>query len=260
MAIYIPGEKFMKRRNALVLLVWFGCSLVARGQELPLTAEGKRLDLFAAQPSGTALPDVLAPKFEKKSIGLAILYSLAVPGMGELYAGGFASGKYFLGAEAALWTTYTVISVRGNSLKDDGRAFAAVHAGLVNPGSKDDQFFVDISNFLNVDDYNAKKLRDRNLAAVYDPAAGYGWSWDSESNRGAFRDLRVRADDVLNNRKFVVMGILLNHLASAINAARTAISHNNDVSSGLGELQLGANVLQGPMGVHGVSVQLIKSF
>lgn len=34
--------------------------------------------------------------FRKKSTGLAILYSLLIPGMGELYANSYSSGKFLL--------------------------------------------------------------------------------------------------------------------------------------------------------------------
>ena len=33
--------------------------------------------------------------FHKKNLGLAILYSLLLPGMGELYTDAYSSGKYF---------------------------------------------------------------------------------------------------------------------------------------------------------------------
>ena len=249
----------MIRRCAFVLVlmgIFMGEGLA---QEVHLSDASRRLDLLAAQP---LLPDFQSASdnvFVKKSVPLAVLYSLLLPGMGELYAGGFSSGRYFLGAEAGLWTTYAIVDIRGNSIKDDGRMNAAVHSGL-NPTGKNDQFYVDVSNFMTVDDYNAKKMRDRNLAAVYDPAAGYGWSWDSDANRAAFHDLRIRADDVLNNRKFVVLGVLINHLASAVNAARVAISHNKAAANGLGDLQIGASVMSSANGAHGICVNIQRTF
>ena len=42
-------------------------------------------------------------KDQKKNTGLAILYSALLPGMGELYAGDYSSGKYFTIADGVLW-------------------------------------------------------------------------------------------------------------------------------------------------------------
>jgi hypothetical protein len=195
----------------------------------------------------------------KKSVGLAVLYSLALPGMGELYAGGFSSGKYFLGAEGLLWLTYAAFDIRANALQDDARSFAAAHAGLDGTG-KSDQYYVDVGNFLTLADYNDKKLRDRTPELVYDPAAGYNWSWDSDANRMIFRDQRVRADNVFNNRKFVVGAVLINHLASAINAARIAIAHNKEVAGILGDLRFEASVQGGLANPHGITLTISRPF
>lgn len=208
--------------------------------------------------SPEVLPDVSVPG--KKSVGLAAIYSLLVPGMGELYAGAFgASGKYFLGAEGALWLTWGAFDIYGNSLRDDARAFAQAHAGA-SIGGKNDQFFVDLGNFMNTADYNDKKLRDREADKIYDPAAGYAWQWDSDASRATFRDRRVSSESVYNNRKFVIAAVLINHVASAINAARAAIAHNKEVDSGLGDLQIGATVLGGWDRPHGIMFNVAKNF
>ncbi len=195
----------------------------------------------------------------KKSVGLAVLYSLAIPGMGELYAGGFQSGKYFLGAEALLWITYAVFDVRANALQDDGRTFAAVHAG-VDPAGKNDQFYVNVGNFLNTAEYNATKMRDRESDLVYDPAAGFNWSWDTDANRMAFRDQRIRADNVFNNRKFVIGAVMANHIASAINAARIVIAHNKEISDILGDLRFETSIQGGWANPQGVTLTIIRPF
>ena len=217
------------------------------------------LDLVSGAKLDQEIADDQSGAPSRKSVGLAVLYSLAVPGMGELYAGGFSSGKYFLGIEGALWLTYAAFDIRANALQDDGRSFAAVHAGVVGPG-KSDQFYVDVSNFLTLADYNDKKMRDRTPELLYDPAAGYNWSWDAEANRMIFRDQRIRADNVFNNRKFVIGAVLLNHIASAINAARIAISHNKEISGALGDLRLEASVQGGWSNPHGIMLTIIRPF
>ncbi len=209
----------------------------------------------------TIIPEqpLLSPPESKKSVGLAVLYSLAVPGMGELYAGSFRSGRFFLVAEGVLWLTYAGFDVYGTAVRDDARQFAAVHSGL-NAAGKDDQFFVNVGNFLSVDEYNQKKLRDRTPDLVYNPALGYNWQWDTDANRATFRELRVSSDNILNNMRFVVAAVIVNHVASAVNAARVAIAHNNALTDPLGDLQIGAGVLGGPDAPHGIVVTVVKGF
>ena len=223
-----------------------------------------RCELIAAQ--GASAPDTgLAPAFKaqnaesRRAPGLAAVYSLVVPGMGELYAGDFASGKYFLVSEGVLWLTFAAFEVYGNSVRDDARLFAAANAG-VNPAGKSDQFYVDVGNFMNTADYNDKKLRDRTPSLVYDPAAGYAWQWGSDAQRVTFRDLRVHSENMFNNKKFVGAAILINHVASAINAARAAIAHNSAIGGLLGDLRLSASTTGDPAAPNGFMITLSRGF
>lgn len=200
-----------------------------------------------------------APLQNKKSVGLSAIYSLLLPGMGELYAGNFASGKYFLGAEGALWLTYLTFEIYGNTLRDDARTYAVSHAGISTSG-KDDQYFIDIGNFLDIDAYNDKKLRDRDPSRVYDPNAGYAWQWTSDAARATYKDQRISSENMYNNKKFVVAALIVNHVASAINAARAVISHNRDVENEMSDLRLQAGVLGGFAHPHGIVLTLTKPF
>lgn len=192
----------------------------------------------------------------RKSPALAAVYSLLLPGMGELYAGSFDGGKYFLIAESALWLTFTVFEVHGNSLRDDARAFAVSRAGI-DPRGKDDQFFVDIGNFLDIDEHNEKQLRDREPERLYDPAAGYAWRWASDADRALYRSQRIDAETMFNNKKFVVAAVIINHVASAINAARSVIAGN---AAREDELSIRAEVLGTPAAAHGIMVTVTRPF
>jgi hypothetical protein len=89
----------------MVLLSFLTSTLLAG--ELPTTFPSKfdsRLHFMGTQSelAGLATMQDAGSTGEipgKKSAGLAALYSLVLPGMGELYAEGFSSGKYFLLAE-----------------------------------------------------------------------------------------------------------------------------------------------------------------
>jgi len=195
----------------------------------------------------------------RRAPGLAAVFSLVIPGTGELYAGDFPSGKYFLMSEGLLWLTYAAFEIYGNAVRDDARLYAVANAGVIAAG-KNDQFFVDVGNFLNTADYNDKKLRDRTPSLVYDPAAGYAWQWASDAQRQAFRDLRVRSENMFNDTKFVGAAILINHVASAINAARAAIAHNSAVSDFLGDLRFSASVAGDPAAPRGIMITLTRGF
>ena len=231
--------------------------------EIPLP----RASRFEVQQSlfGGSNPGVMSPALvsageapKKKTTGLAAIYSLLLPGMGELYADNFASGKYFLIAEGALWLTYATFEVYGNQLRDDSRAYATAHAGVTVAG-KSDQYFVDIGNFINTDEYNQKKLRDRDYLLVYnDP--GYAWQWDSPLSRATFRDQRIGSENMYNNRKFVVAAILVNHVASAINAVRATILYNKSLNDAVGDLEIHAGVLGNWMQPQGIVLTLSRKF
>jgi hypothetical protein len=252
----------MTKRLRCVSLLWCASLLAAApgfGQTSRLTRQEISRDLFTVAPAVQATTIPAEQGASKKSVGLAILYSLVIPGMGELYADGFASGKYFLLGEGALWITYAAFEIHGNDLRDGARAYAAAHAGVVTNG-KDDQFFVDVGNFASMDDYNDKRLRDRDISRLYSVEGGQYWLWDSQNSRAAFREQRIASESAYNGRKFVVAAIVINHVVSAINAARAAISHNRSLQESLGQLELSSRVLGAPGQEHGVMVTLSRSF
>ncbi len=77
---------------------------------------------------------------KKKNTGLAILYSMLLPGMGELYADAYDSGIYFTVADGVLWGTYIGMNVYGNWQKDRYISYAQTNAGI-STESKDDLYY-----------------------------------------------------------------------------------------------------------------------
>jgi hypothetical protein len=194
----------------------------------------------------------------KKKVGLAVLYSLLLPGMGELYVGDYNTGKYLTIAEGALWITYGAFYWNGSWIQNDARRFAVQHASA-NIAGKGDQYFVDIGNYNSVYEYNEEILRQRNEHKVYDPQSSFYWKWDSGLNREQYRDLRVSSDNVFNNARFVLAAVAVNHLISAFNAARLTISHNNEVEE-TALLNIHANVIGGISNPNGIIITVSKNF
>ena len=161
----------------------------------------------------------------KKSTGLAILYSLLLPGMGELYADGYESGKYFTIAEGVLWGTYIGMSIHASNQEDNYKAYATSNASIATSG-KDDDYFATIGEYQNIEDYNNQKASERNFDQMYNPATSF-WKWQSTEDRRTYRSMWTSSEQTYNDLRFVVGAMILNRVISAINAARLVAVYNN---------------------------------
>lgn len=237
------------------------CSVLLILVSIPLLAQENlfqfRSELTSPEQTNAPLQEVAA--VEKRSPMTAVLYSLLLPGMGELYADGFDEGRYSLIAEGGLWLSYYSFQQYGDWIQKDSRNFAAVHAGAQIDG-KDDQYFVNVGNFNDSYEYNDKKLRDRELERLYDVNAGYAWKWDMEANRREFRAMRVSSERVLNNSQFIIAAVVVNRIVSAINAARLARLFNQRTNDALGSWWLESSLIESGQQIDGVRLSLIHKF
>jgi len=163
--------------------------------------------------------DSLQAKFPQKkiSIGGAFLRSAFIPGWGQRATGANAAARNFFVAEAGLWLGVISFNVHGNWLKDDYRLLASKHAE-VDTRDKSAKYYVDVGNFVNLEEYNQSRLQRRDVAALYDPATHH-WQWDAEANRNRFAELRLRSDRAFSRSELFVAAILANHIISGIHAA-----------------------------------------
>jgi hypothetical protein len=167
----------------------------------------------------------------KKSAGLAILYSLLLPGMGELYADGYNSGKYFTIAEGVLWGTYIGMSVYASNQEDNYKAYATSNASI-NTSGKNDDYYSTISQFENIDEYNDQKALERNFNQMYNTETFF-WKWQSTEDRRTYRSMWSSSEQTNNDLRFVVGAMILNRVVSAINAARLVGAYNNRIDEEL---------------------------
>ena len=233
----------------------------ASGQSSP-GAVPPAFPVAMAGPATRALPAASRQEGDisgegKKSVGLAVIYSLLLPGMGELYAGNYGSGKYFTGADGVLWLTLGAVDLHARSLRDDARTYAALHGGF-DPSGKDDTYYINVGNFNDVYAYNEQVLRDRDAYKLYDPTSSAYWKWDSDGNRALYRDQRVASDGMFNNTRVVVAALAVNRVLSAINAARLVISGNREGSGDA--IDIGARVLGSPVHPHGIAISITRQF
>ena len=221
-----------------------------------MNGEGQSLQFPPVAQNNLVQGEIAFDADGTKSIGLAFLYSLILPGMGELYVGDYGAGKYFTLGEGILWLTYGSMERYGTWLRDDARSFAVAHADIGVDG-KDDQFFVDIGNFGSMDEYNQQRLRDREVGRLYNISSS-SWTWDADANRALYRDLRISHDRVFNNTRFVVAAIIVNHLVSAVNAARLAVSYNKGLEASM--VPFRASVIGGLEYPQGIMITFSKAF
>ncbi len=168
----------------------------------------------------------------KKNTGLAILYSLLLPGMGELYADAYDSGIYFTIADGALWGTYIGMNIYGNWQKDRYVAYAQTNGGAKIDG-KDEDYYATIGEYLNIDQYNDEKAFERNFDEMYN-TEHYFWKWNTSEERKNYRSMWVSSEQTFNDVRFVVGALLLNRVVSAINAVRLVSKYNKNLKQELG--------------------------
>lgn len=194
----------------------------------------------------------------KKSVALAAALSFILPGMGELYVGDYRMGRYLTGAEGTLWLTYFSLDSYGNWLRDDGRKLAATHAGVSLAG-QGTQFFVNIGNYIDVYQYNERKLQERQAEKLYDPNSIYYWKWNTDTERQKYKSQRIASDRAFNNTYFVLGAILANHLISAVNAGRTAVIQNRQQET-VGAIEFETKLLGSFNKPDGLLLKISKTF
>jgi len=171
-------------------------------------------------------------KERKKNNGIAIILSALLPGMGELYAENYSSGKYFTIADAVLWGGLIGVNAYANNQEDNYRAFAVANGG-VNLSGKNDKYFADVGNYMDVYEYNHIMELDRKFSDVYNESTHY-WKWDSQSERREYRDMWKASENASNSTRFIVGALILNRIASAINAVRLVNRYNKSLKQELG--------------------------
>ncbi len=163
--------------------------------------------------------------YEKKSVGLGIVYSLLLPGMGELYADQYGTGKYFTIADGILWGTLIGMNVYSGWQEDNYKTYAASTADVINDDVKDEDFYANIGDYTSVYTYNDQKALERNFDEMYDEQS-YFWKWNTTDERRTYRDMWNSSETASNNIRFVVGGLILNRIISAINSARLVSAYN----------------------------------
>ena len=102
----------------------------------------------------------------------------------------------------------------GHMKRNEYIAFANEHAGAKN--ISDHRYWVDIGN------YNSNQAFDEEHLRMRDGKEGqwssYPWLWEGgDSYRKRFEKMRIDSDKLFFTGKFIIGGIILNHIVSGIN-------------------------------------------
>ncbi len=242
-------------KNIAIIILLF--SISSYSQTLTLS---EMKSTFRYNETGmTTIPEenLVTSRSEKKNPALAILYSMLLPGMGELYAGNYASGQYFTIAEASFIGLYFGINSYGNWKKDNYQSFAGSSGG-VNPEGKSDEYYARIGEYKDIEQYNNLKALNREFDEMYDPALFY-WKWQKDEDRENYRDMWLSSQHAYNNLRFVVGAMLLNRLVSTINAVRSVTAYNKSLEN-KNESGLYFNANPNPNSVSSFSVNFYTVF
>ena len=146
-----------------------------------------------------------------------VVKSVILPGWGEHSLGNLSRGNMFLTTEVLGWIATIFTYVESNNLVGTFQAIAADNANVSLSG-KNRQFWVDVGNYDTRDDYNAEHQRWREFDGQYPDTIEWDWNWQGSDKREEFEALRIKSDKWRLGGQFIIGGIVLNHLVSAIDA------------------------------------------
>ena len=179
--------------------------------------------------------DTLSEK--KKSVPLGLLYSLLLPGSGQLYMGSKGLGKGFLAAEGVIWLGFAGFTLYGHQVRNDYRLYAASAAGALGSGSFDETYFNAMEFNLSSEEFNAKIREDARRLYPYDPkrqeefvreriyTGGRAWVWPSADALRQYKSLRRSSRFALLKATYALGLALVNRVVSAMNVIRTKDNH-----------------------------------
>ncbi len=163
---------------------------------------------------------------EGKSLSRAVLYSLLLPGTGELYMGYNTRAKATLGAEAGIWTGFVYFRYQGGMRKDSYRELANVNAGV--EGERDEDYYQAIAYYISSEDFNVDILREarfyypdsRELQLGYWEANGYfdddAWEWKSAAAMEDYCNVRTESRKSYRRATLMLGFAVLNRMVSVV--------------------------------------------
>ena len=221
---------------ALLITQGSADSIVQRMDEFMMISQSDLLAASTVEETGQSL----SLPAESKSVPKAFLLSLLVPGAGQFYTQVPGRGRFFVGTEVAIWAGFLGFHLYSDWKEEDYQLYAAEHASL-DPRGKSQEYFEDVSLFMSMEAYNHRQIINfREDAELY--SGDDFWEWDSDQSRREFDSL-YRASTNAEHNAVILTGVaLLNHLLSAMDAARSARAFNKEHASRNSAVQLSLSI------------------
>ncbi|HNY91783.1 MAG TPA: hypothetical protein PL189_08620 [bacterium] len=249
----------MTRKTALMVALF--AALVLAGTA---GATDWREFMIAAPSAQIALQDTVFEEVEEeytvdaRNGGKALIFSAALPGAGQLYAGSYLKALGFIAVEAAGWYLYSDFSGEGNRIEDEFEAYA-------NQNWSEDQYWNAIASLAGLSVDNREALREWEHANFshglhlekdqqYYEMIGkynqfnYGWNdvynttprptdkiiYLKEQERSAkrlyYEGRRNASNTAFKRATGSLTLVMINHLASALDAVWTVSRHNRSIA------------------------------
>lgn len=141
--------------------------------------------------------------------------SALVPGWGERAMKNNTRARFFSNIEISLWTICVGTYTYAYHSKNEYESYAAKYAG-VNVKGKNHKYWVDIGNYIDIEEHNAEHLRWRNFDEIYTEKSQ--WEWESLDRMENFENRRIKSDILFKSGGYVIGAIVLNHILSSIDA------------------------------------------
>ena len=144
-----------------------------------------------------------------------ILKSALIPGWGETVLDNNKRARFFSTIELSLWTTCLATYTFSYHQMLQYQSFAIEHAG-VDARDKNHRYWVDIGNYIDMEHHNSEHLRWRYIDELYSETDA--WNWDTRINMKKFESMRIRSDMLAKTGEYIIGGIVMNHILSAIDS------------------------------------------
>lgn len=175
-----------------------------------------------------------------KSPSRALLYSLLLPGLGEIYVGDSRNrAAIFLTSEVGIWASFFTFRQMGNWREDDYIEFATAYAG-VDPEGKDDHFWDMVGFYENRDEYNKVSRVYTRENPFFPESPDWDWQWQSATQRARYRDIKNDSKTHFRNADWMLAVAGLNRAVSAFFAWRAAKGHNRRLVDEFGKIRFEA--------------------
>ena len=140
--------------------------------------------------------------------------SFLMPGSGERDLGYHKSSKFFMHSEIVLFAACYSAFKTSDLIEHKYISYAAQHAGATTP--TDDRYWTDIGNYNTNNDFDSEHLRMRD--SKEGQWSDHPWDWQSDHiKRKKFENMRIKSDKYFLVGKFLVGGVIMNHIISSIN-------------------------------------------